>query len=147
VNVEKPQAEIKDLQLVFIELLKFKPATFSEKKLQVLWLHFMSELDANTREVPAEWLAVPEIREAIELAEEAAYTEPELAAYDKYWDAVSSEKTLMSGFIATGIEIGEARGIEKGRAQEKLMIACKLLKMGIPKQQAAALTELSLSDI
>jgi predicted transposase/invertase (TIGR01784 family) len=166
VNVEKPQAEIKDLQLVFIELPKFKPATFSEKKLQVLWLRFMSELNANTRKVPAEWLAVPEIREAIQLAEEAAYTEPELAAYDKYWDAVSSERTLMSGSFdsgktegikigkAEGIEIGEAKGIEKGRAevraqaqQEKLIIARKLLDKGIQKQEAAALTGLLLSDI
>jgi hypothetical protein len=43
----------------------------------------MSELDTNTREVPAEWLDVPEIKEATELAEEAAYTEAELEAYEK----------------------------------------------------------------
>ena len=38
---------------------------------------------------------------------EAAYTEKELLAYDAYWDAVSTERTLISGrfiAIATSLE-------------------------------------------
>ena len=62
VNVEKPRAEIKDLQLVFIELPKFKAKNFREKKLRVLWLRFMSELNEKTDHVPHELLDVPEIR-------------------------------------------------------------------------------------
>ena len=38
VNVKKPAVEIKDLQLVSIELPKFKAKNFREKRLQVLWL-------------------------------------------------------------------------------------------------------------
>jgi predicted transposase/invertase (TIGR01784 family) len=88
-NVDKPDCEIKDLQLVFIELPKFKVQTRAEKKLKVLWLRFLSELNANTREIPPEWLTVPEIKQALDLAEEAAYTPAELDSYDKYWDEVS----------------------------------------------------------
>ena len=68
VNVQKPAREIKDLQLVFIELPKFKAKTIQDRKLQVLWLQFMSELDSSTREIPEEWLAVPEIKKAVGLA-------------------------------------------------------------------------------
>ena len=78
VNVQKPHVEIKDLQLVFIELPKFKAKNYQEKKLQVLWLRFMSELNEKTNQVPAEWLEVPEIKQALDLAEEAAYTPAEL---------------------------------------------------------------------
>ena len=85
VNVKKPAVEIKDLQLVFIELPKFKAKNFREKRLQVLWLRFISELNEKTNRAPEEWLENPEIKEALDLAEEAAYTPEELEAYDKYW--------------------------------------------------------------
>lgn len=110
VNVQKPAIEIKDLQLILIELPKFKSKTYHEKKLQVLWLRFMSELNEKTQSVPEEWLQVPEIKQAVQLAEEAAYTSHELESYDKYWDAVSTEKTLISGFYQKGREEGKKEG-------------------------------------
>ncbi len=74
VNLEKPERTIKDLQLIFVELPKFRSSTILEKKLQVLWLRFMSELNQDTRTVPEEWLSVPEIKEAVALSETAAYS-------------------------------------------------------------------------
>lgn len=131
VKVKKPQCEIKDLQLVFIELPKFKAKTLTERKLNILWLRFMSELDSNTKEIPPEWLAIPEIKKAVDLAEEAAYTPAELAAYEKYWDAVSVEKTLLNVC----------------RFETQLMIARNLLSAGMEKQQVALMTGLSLSEL
>lgn len=84
VNVEKPERELTGFQFVFIELPKFKPTTFSENKLLVLWLRFMSEINEKTKEVDPELLTVPEIRQAITLSEEAAYTREELEAYETY---------------------------------------------------------------
>lgn len=139
INVEKPQVEIKDLQLVFVELPKFKAKHFREKKLQVLWLRFMSELNEKSNQVPAEWLEVPEIKEAVALAEEAAYTPSELAAYDSYWDAISIGKTLLSD--------ERESGKEEGRTEEKYALARKLIVKGLSLQEIAALTELSLSEV
>ncbi len=151
VNVKKPRAEIKDLQLVFIELPKFKAKNFPEKKLQVLWLRFMAELNEKANHVPVEWLAVPEIKQALDLAEEAAYTPGELAAYDQYWDAVSIEKTLLGDFYEKGIVIGLEKGREEGREEgmsiTKLALARKLLAKGMAIEEIAALTELSVTDI
>ena len=117
VNTEKPDRQIEDLQLVFIELPKFKSRTREEKKLQILWLRFMSELNADTQEVPADWLNVPEIKQAVELAEEAAYTPGELDSYEKYWDSVSIEKTLISGAKQEGREEGREEGRKEGRKE------------------------------
>lgn len=44
----------------------------------------MSELNDQTKTIPQEWLSVPEIKKAVSLAEEAAYTPGELEAYEKY---------------------------------------------------------------
>ncbi len=139
VNVKKPAVEIKDLQLVFIELPKFKAKNFREKRLQVLWLRFISELNEKTHQAPEEWLETPEIKEALDLAEEAAYTPEELEAYDKYWDSISIEKTL----------VGEAeiRGEMKGAKKAKELIAEKLLAKGDSLEEISALTGLAIDEI
>jgi predicted transposase/invertase (TIGR01784 family) len=143
VNVNKPRVEIKDLQLVFIELPKFKAKNFRDKKLQVLWLRFMSELNEKANQVPSEWLEVPEIKQALDLAEEAAYTPSELAAYDRYWDAISIEKTLVGDAHESGIKKGEAIGEQKA----KYAMAYKLLIKGLSLEEIASLTELSVAEI
>lgn len=139
VNVKKPAVEIKDLQLVFIELPKFKAKDFRGKRLQALWLRFISELNEKTNQAPEEWLETPEIKEALHLAEEAAYTPEELEAYDKYWDAISIEKTL----------IGEAeiRGEIKGEIKAKRIMADKLLAKGGSLEEVSELTGLTTDEI
>lgn len=118
-NVKRAEDKIKDLQLVFIELPKFKAINREEKKLQILWLRFMSELNEETTEIPQELLDVPEIAEAARLAEEAGYSAAELESYDRYWDAVSTERTLKAGAYGEGLEKGEEIGLEKGLEQGK----------------------------
>ena len=108
VNVQKPAAEIKDLQLIFVELPKFKTQNYNQKKLQILWLRFMSELDQTTTTIASELLAIPEIKEAVSITEQAAYSPAELDAYDRFWDAVSTEKTLKAGAYAEGKDMRSA---------------------------------------
>jgi predicted transposase/invertase (TIGR01784 family) len=171
VNIGHPEQEIKHLQLVFIELPKFKPSSFKEKKLQVLWLRFMSELDEETQTIPEEWLSEPDIAEAVQLSQQSAFTPSELLAYDKYWDAVSTEKTLLSGAyddgvqagheqgvrqglqdglyqgIQQGIKQGIQQGIEQGSHEAKICIALKLIQSGMDKTEVMSITGLSLRDL
>ena len=143
VNVQKPSAEIKDLQLIFVELPKFKIKNYHQKKLQILWLRFMSELDQTTTAVASELLAVPEIKEAVGITEQAAYSPAELEAYDRFWDAVSTEKTLKAGAYAEGrtegIAEGEKIGVEK--------IAINMLKDNEPLDKISRFTGLSQNKI
>ena len=93
VHQQKSDEVIDGLQLVFIELPKFQPQTFSEKKMQVLWLRFLTEINENTLEAPGELLENPDVSEALKIVEVAAYTPEEMRAYDKFWDAISTRKT------------------------------------------------------
>lgn len=142
---------LNDMQLIFVELPKFKLQTTSAKRLAILWLRFMSEISEETRVVDPELLSVPEIQEAIMLSEESSYNRAELDAYHSYWDSVSSEKTLLSGKFKLGLEKGHQQGlqqgIEKGRMEERIKLAKKLLLQNIDCENVVALTELSLAEI
>ena len=120
VHEEHTEKVIDGLHLVFVELPKFTPHTFTEKKMQVLWLRYLTEIDENTKEIPAELLANPEIAKAVSEIEESAYTEEELLGYDDFWDAVSVEKTLA----------GRLERLTKANddAKEKLMVTSSQLK-------------------
>ena len=98
VHQEKSDEVIDGLQLIFIELPKFHPQTFSEKKMQVLWLRFLTEINEKTLEAPAELLENPEVSEALKILEVAAYTPAEMRAYDKFWDGISSDKTIIEDY-------------------------------------------------
>ena len=166
VNVEQPKKQLEGLEFVFVELPKFKPATWRERKLAVLWLRFLSEIPDNTTQIPPELLEVPELREACELSEESAYTEAELARYQDYWDLVSRERTLISGSEEKGHTAGETKGLEKGLAQGRvegraeglvegqqaerlaiLAIAKQLKGKGLTVQEIADITKLSSAEI
>ncbi|MGM9675516.1 MAG: Rpn family recombination-promoting nuclease/putative transposase [Bacteroidaceae bacterium] len=85
---------IDGLHLIFVELPKFKPQTFSDRRMQVLWLRFLTEINDETREAPSELLENAEVNEALEIVERAAFSDAEMRAYDKFWDFVSRQKTV-----------------------------------------------------
>ncbi len=91
VNVEHTDKRIEGLHLVFVELPKFKLHTFSERKMQVLWLRFLTEM-GNRRTVQQEFLDNPEVRKTVGILEESSYTDVQLNGYDKFWDIVRTEK-------------------------------------------------------
>jgi flagellar biosynthesis/type III secretory pathway protein FliH len=144
-----PGEVIEGLQLVFIELPKVKLDVL-EPSLRQAWLRFLNETgDADT---PAEAKALeqalatqaPELGEALELAAEAAFTPGELMAYDRYWDAVSTERTLLIGKtrealkrgLEEGLELGKQQGLELGKQQGLELGKQQGLELG--KQQGLA---------
>jgi predicted transposase/invertase (TIGR01784 family) len=106
---------IDGLHLVFVELPKFKAQNLSEKKMQVLWLRFLTEINDKTQEAPAELLENAEVSEALEILERAAFTDAEMRAYDKFWDSVSSLRTI-EGDWADKLKEAEAKA-EKAEAK------------------------------
>jgi predicted transposase/invertase (TIGR01784 family) len=143
VNIEDTGKKLEGLEFVFVELPKFKASNISEKKLQLLWLRFMTEIDENLAEAPAEFLENKEIMEALENLRISGFSKAELETYDKYWDSIRTEKTLHSGFYDKGMAEGKA----EGKAEEKKEIARTALKMGMPVQEIARLTGLSEAEI
>ena len=126
---------IEHLQLIFIELPKFPIQSSDEKKLRVLWLRFLREIDEKTISVSKDLLAIPEIAQAVALSEESAYTPGELTLYESYWDQISREKTLIMDKYA------------EGKAEGKAEIAMNMLKDNEPLDRISRFTGLSQDEI
>ena len=81
----------------------------------------------------------------------SGFTDSELRAYDKFWDSVSVERTLIDDSYQKGKEKGIAEGMEKGRAEGKheanTETAQRLLATGLSAEQVAKATQLSLEII
>ncbi len=97
-----------------VELPKFSPHTYSEKKMQVLWLRYLTEINENTREVPEDLIDNPEVKKAINALEESAFTDAQLLGYENFWDIISVEKTLYNS--------AERRGLKKVSSKRSLKL-------------------------
>jgi len=82
---------IDGIQLVFVELKKFTPHTWPERKMAVLWLRFLTEINGKIRKAPPELEENPEVRKALEMVEVAALTPEERAKYDGFQDWLCRE--------------------------------------------------------
>ena len=69
----------------------------------------------------------------------SGFTDAELWAYDKFWDSVSVERTLLDDRYQ--------KGIEKGMNQRSLEIARNLLSLGLPIDQITQATGLTEEEI
>jgi predicted transposase/invertase (TIGR01784 family) len=144
VNRENTDEIIPGLEFILVELTdKFRPETVNDRKLMVLWLRFLKEIDEYTQELPLEMQKNEFINQAAELCEIGAFTQKELDQYEKYWDMIRTERTMIGGAKREGIEEGRA----EGRAEGKSEIAMKALDMGMSVEDITKLTGLSLEEI
>ena len=134
---------IEDLHFTFIELPKFTPHSIADKRMMVLWLRFLTEINSDTKEIPADLLNDPEIGKAVEELEISGFSDAELWAYDKFWDSVSVERTLIDDSYQKGIE----KGIEKSMNQRSLEIARKMLAKGMDEAMVMDMTGLTAEKI
>ena len=89
----------------------------------------------------------------------SGFTDAELRAYDKFWDSVSVERTLIDDSyqkgkekgkeegIAEGMEKGIKQGMEKGMSQRSLEIARKMLAKGMDEASIMDMTGLTAEEI
>ena len=130
-----------------------------DKKMKVLWLRFLTEIDEHTLEVPEELMENPEINKAVVQLEESAFTKGQLLGYDKFWDAISVEITLyhsgerkgraegLKEGMVKGRAEGLAEGLAEGRSLALAEMAKKMKSEGMPIQQIAQFTGLPLDKI
>ena len=159
VNVAHSDRIIEGLRFVFVELPKFRPESIAEKKMAVLWLRFLTEINRKTDEAPAELLENEATRKALSLVEKSAMTEAQLHAYDKFWMAVTDEAGFLEARyhrgMTEGLEKGRAEGMEKGRAEGRAEgvakanreHACKMKALNMPDEMISQITGLSMEEI
>lgn len=146
---------IDGLHLTFVELPKFKPHSIAERKMAVLWLRFLTEINEDTTIVPEELLDNPETSKALKEVEESAYTEQEIDAYEDFWDKLGAERLLLVDSnnislekgLALGREEGRAEGLAQGRADSLAEVARAMLAKGMDAATIFELTGLKNTDI
>ena len=154
-NVDHPERSLDYLRFVFVELPKFKPRNVLEKKMAVLWLRFLTEINENTDEVPAELLENEQIRKALSIVEKSAMTESQLYRYERFWDQVNREHVLAEanfndGMLKGRVEgraEGEAIGLTKGETKKNLENALKMKELQVDVNIISQVTGLSPEEI
>jgi predicted transposase/invertase (TIGR01784 family) len=106
VNINNTEKQIEGLELLFVELPKFRPQNRAEKKLHELWLRFLTEINESTEEIPKELLDNEEICEAVGYVERGAYTKEQLDLYYKW----KIDYMTTRGMIDTALTQGRAEG-------------------------------------
>lgn len=151
VHSTEPERRLEGLELIFVELPKFRPDTLLGKRMQVLWLRYLTEIRDRTEQIPAELLAEPALEEAVEYLRESAFSRDELAGYDRYWDSISSERTLLAAALREGKAEGKAEGllegVARGKREEALESARRMRAKGFDSATIQEITGLSDVDL
>ena len=142
---------IEGLHFTFVELPKFQAHSLKEKKMAVLWLRFLTEIDEQTKQAPQELLDNPETRKALKAVEESAMTKNELLAYEDFWDKLGAERLLFVDSNRINWEEGRTEGRAEGRAEGIIegcaKVAKNLLNLGMALDEVAKVTGLDIETI
>ena len=139
VHTEQPDKIIKGLEFVFVELPKFKPHGIPDKRLQILWLRYLTEIKDGTTEVAEELIKNPETKEALSYLQESAFSKAELEYYDRYWDIVQTNKTLLNG--------AERKGKIEGKEESAIEFALEMIINNEPIEKIMQYTKLERTII
>jgi predicted transposase/invertase (TIGR01784 family) len=110
-----PNTLMDGLSFIFIELPNFIPEKVVERKMAVLWLRFLKEINSTTSMIPKALLEVPAIAEAVEALKVSSYTKEELEKYEQYWDTVRLQKS----YIVDAFKEGKLEGKLEERTEAK----------------------------
>lgn len=142
---------IEGLHFTFVELPKFQAHSLKEKKMAVLWLRFLTEIDEQTKQAPQELLDNPETCKALKAVEESAMTQNELLAYEDFWDKLGAERLLFVDSNRINREEGRSEGRAEGRAEGIIegcaKVAKNLLNLGMALDEVAKVTGLDIETI
>jgi predicted transposase/invertase (TIGR01784 family) len=147
VNVEHSDRIIEGLRFVYVELPKFKPKTIAEKKMAVLWLRFLTEINLTTESAPAELLENELTKKALSIVERSAMSEAQLNSYEKYWINLTDEEGIALARYNRGVKDGMAQGMAQGEQKKAMSVARNLKLMNLPVADIAKATGLTKEDI
>ena len=155
INKKHPTDDIReDIALVFVELPKYKPVEKSEKLLKDLWMQFLTEINESTTEIDEDLLNNSDTAEALGIMERSAYSEADLAAYEKQKLDEITERSVRNNLLEKGREKGKEEGREEGREeerakayQEKLSMARQMKSDGMPIDVIVKYSGLSKDEI
>ena len=138
-NKKHPEDIHHDLSLIFVELVKYRPADRGSRAIKDLWLRFLTEINEQTEKVDDVLLENPDISQALNIVERSAYTDADLYAYEDYLLEVMTQRNSMKS--------ERAEGREEGAQSEKLETAKRMKAKGFDNSTIAELTQLPINEI
>jgi len=159
VNVGMPERRIEGLEFVFVELPKFRQARPGEaRRVRWAWLRFLRDAaDAGKAGHPSVEAFEREtgineaINEALRISRESNFSPAERDAYDRFWDIVRTERTLIQGKTKEAMEQGHAKGHAKGhaegRAEGRAEGMAEGLELALKNMMAAGIAEAKAKGI
>jgi predicted transposase/invertase (TIGR01784 family) len=142
-NQDNPHEKLRGLEFVLIELPKFKPESKIEKKTQVKWLKYLSQIDERTVAVDPELAQDEEIASALEMVKVAALSAADIELYHDREDKARIEATV----IEDAQRQGEVRGEARGELKKALAIAKQLLATDMDIETVANITQLTVIEL
>lgn len=144
---------IYDIELIFVELPKFKKQLSELETIVDKWLFFLNQA-RSLPDIPEVMGEIPEIKKAFYIANQANLTLEELEDQEKSEIFIQDQrgaisKAIKDGFqqgIQQGIEQGIQQGIEQGIQQNKIEMAKKMLNL-VDDQTICQVTGLSVEEI
>jgi predicted transposase/invertase (TIGR01784 family) len=130
-----------DLQLVFLELPKFKVPLDELKSLTDKWIYFMQHAP-DLSVVPQIMGNVTEIQQAFDIANRATLTREELDELEHQSFFIQDQQ----GAIVKALKQGIEQGIEQGNKQTKIEIARRLIGV-MDDRIISEMTDLTLNEI
>ncbi len=132
---------IYDIELVFVELPKFTKGIEELETLTDKWLYFLKSAK-KLQVVPESMNAVPEIKKAFEIADQANLSQDELEDLEHREIFIHDQRNAIKKALKQGLEQGKL----EGRLEEKLEIARQLLDI-LDDGAISRTTGLSLDEI
>ena len=118
---KNPDLVIDSLDYVLLELPNFTPETwtYAHKKLAVLWLRFLKEIDGYYENLPDEFVSNELIYSAIKICEESAFSREERDAYERAEDAARWQDSI-KGLEDDAIEARKSLAESQKKLAEKI---------------------------
>jgi len=143
---EYPDAE---LQLIFIELPKFKKTLSELTSLSDKWIYFIKEA-ATLDAIPESLGEVSEIELALNIANQAKMTVEEWETVDQRGMMLQEEKGRIAYAREEGKEEGRQEGKEEGQITQAIAVVKRLLQKRfgeIPAAMVSQVESLSLAEL
>ena len=134
-----------DIELIFIELPKFK---LTEAELQTAkdrWLYFVRNA-GSLKLIPESLSREPHIHQAFDIANEAGLSDEELEAQERRFDFIRLQRGSIQKALDDGLAQGLAKGLEQGARQTAIKIAKGLLDI-LDDATIAAKTGLTEAEV
>jgi len=133
---------IYDIELIFVELPKFKKQLSELENIIDKWLFFLNNARGMT-DIPTEMDNIPEMKKAFCIANQANLTLEELDDQEKSEFFIQDQRGAITGAVSKALK----QGLQEGLQQQKVEIAKKMMGLMMDDRTICEVTGLAIAEL